>query len=131
MQQLIKADSHEIINPIKSHTDLSKGLLTLDGQLTQSAEQILEQMEILSNRVKTLNDKKEKSRIIYQSKLGFSPLVKQTYYLYYLRGQQTISIIAPWELGRKKDLFDYIATIRLDYDHTWEILELVKEDFFD
>jgi hypothetical protein len=131
MEQLVKANSHEIIDPTKSHTDLSKGLFTLDGQLTQSAEQIIEQMEILSNRVRTLNDKKSKSRVIYQSKIGFSPLVKQTYYLYYLRGEQTISIIAPWELGRKKDFFEYIATIRLDYDHTWEILELVKKDFFD
>lgn len=60
--------------------------------------------------------------------MGFEPLVKSIYHLYFLNEDLFISMIGPNEWGRKK--MDYIATIQLDYDHTWEVLELNKKDFF-
>lgn len=128
MKDLIFKNDPVSIDPLKSHTPLSKGMTTLEGQVVNSAEQLLEQMNILAQRARNIQERKRISKIIYQSRLGFQPIVKNTYYLYILRGEQFISMISPKEWGRKK--LDYIATIKLDYDHTWEILELNIEDYF-
>lgn len=116
------------IDPNKSHTNMSKGMFTLEGQLNNSAEQLIEQMNILANRAKEIQERKRISKIIYNSKIGFEPIVKGIYYLYIKNDGQFISMISPKEWGRKS--FDYIAQIQLDYDHTWEILELNNVNFF-
>lgn len=128
MKYLLINQSSIEIDPLRSHKPLSKGLTTLEGQINNSAYQLLEQMEILVKRAKDIQERKRISNIIYSAKIGFEPLVKSVYHLYYLNNEKFISMIGPNEWGRKK--LDYIATIRLDYDHTWEILELNKKDFF-
>jgi hypothetical protein len=47
------------------------------------------------------------------------------YHLYRRKtnGESLISLIAPHEWGRKQP-YDYMATVKLLYDHTWEILAL-------
>lgn len=116
------------IDPLKSHKPLSKGMSTLEGQIVNSADQLLEQMNILAKRAKDIQERKRVSTIIYSSRIGFEPLVMGIYHLYLKNGEQFISMIAPNEWGRQK--FDYIATIKLDYDHTWEIIELNIKDYF-
>jgi len=40
-------------------------------------------------------------------------------------------MIGPTEWSRsQKNHLEYIAKIRLQYDHTWEILNLNKQDYF-
>lgn len=116
------------IDPNKSHTNMSKGMFTLEGQLNNSADQLIEQMNILAHRAKLIQERKRISKIIYNSRIGFEPIVKGIYYLYIKEDGQFISMISPKEWGRKK--FDFIAKIELDYDHTWEIIELNDKDFF-
>jgi hypothetical protein len=128
MKELSFKNSSIEIDPLKSHKPLSKGMTTLEGQIHNSADQLLEQMEILAKRARDIQERKRISKIIYDSKIGFDPLVKGIYHLYILNNYQFISLIGPNEWGKKK--MDYVATIQLDYDHTWEILELNKKDFF-
>ena len=128
MKDLIFKNDPINIDPLKSHKPLSKGMTTLEGQIINSADQLLEQMNILAKRAKDIQERKRISMIIYNSKIGFQPIVKNTYHLYIINNEKVISMIAPNEWGRKK--FDFIATIRLDYDHTWEILDLNIKDYF-
>jgi hypothetical protein len=128
MKELLFGNTPVQLDPIKSHKPLSKGMTTLEGQVNNSADQLLEQMEILVKRAKDIQERKRISKIIYSAKMGFEPLVKSVYHLYFLNEYLFISMIGPKEWGRKK--MDYIATIQLDYDHTWEVLELNKKDFF-
>ena len=40
-------------------------------------------------------------------------------------------MVGPNEWGRsQKNKLDFIAKVRLQYDHTWEILELNNANFF-
>ncbi len=128
MKELLFGNTSVQLDPLKSHKPLSKGMTTLEGQVNNSADQLLEQMEILVKRAKDIQERKRISKIIYASKIGFDPLVKGVYHLYILNNSQFISLIGPNEWGRKK--MDYIATIQLDYDHTWEVLELNQKDYF-
>ena len=128
MKELLFGNTSVQLDPLKSHKPLSKGMTTLEGQVNNGADQLLEQMEILVKRAKDIQERKRISKIIYASKIGFEPLVKGIYHLYIFNDSKFISLIGPNEWSRKK--MDYIATIQLDYDHTWEVLELNKKDFF-
>ena len=128
MKDLIQKTNPIELDRNRLHQPLTKGLTTLEGQLNNSADQIIEQMNILVERAKKIQERKRISSKIYASKIGFEPIVKNIYYLYIKDDGQFISMISPKEWSRKK--FDYIAQIQLDYDHTWEILELNNKEFF-
>ena len=128
MKDLITKSNPIELDPNRLHKPLTRGLTTLEGQLDNSADQIMEQMNILVERARKIQERKRISSKIYSSRIGFEPIVKNIYYLYIKDDGQFISMISPKEWGRKK--FDYIAQIQLDYDHTWEILELNNKEFF-
>jgi hypothetical protein len=124
--------SHSIVKEVDLHKPIAQGLFTLDGQIEIQGEQILQQIELLKNQALQIQERKRISKIIYDSEIKFDPIIKGMYYLY-IRNEteQFISMVGPNEWGRsQKSKLDYIASIRLDYDHTWEILQLNNKDYF-
>jgi len=114
------------------HKPIAKGLVALEGQIDISANNILEQYEILKKQALAIQEKKRISTRIYEAEMKFEPIILGTYYLYKWDSEKTfISMIAPNEWGRSmKKKIDFVATIKLDYDHTWQILELNDTEFF-
>ena len=113
------------------HKPIAKALFTLDGQSDIQYQNIFEQVEILKRQYLEIEEKKRVSKIIYNSELKFDPIILGIYYLY-IRNQneQFISMVGPNEWGRsRKNQLEYIAQIRLQYDHTWEILDLNNKDY--
>ena len=132
MKEVALWKSSEIVKTEDSHKPIARALSTLDGQSDAQADQIVEQAEILYQRLLALQEKKRKSLLIYHSEIGFQPIVMGVYHLYTIEDRQIISMVGPSEWGRRmRDRLEWIATIRLAYDHTWEILELNKPDFFE
>lgn len=124
--------SQEIVKEQDFHKPVARGLFTLDGQIEIQAENIIEQIELLKRQANEIQEKKRISKKIYESELKFEPIILGIYYLYIRNGnEQFISMIGPTEWGRsQKNHLEYIAQIRLQYDHTWEILDLNKQDYF-
>ncbi|MEP7266650.1 MAG: DUF2452 domain-containing protein [Saprospiraceae bacterium] len=87
--------------------------------------QIKEQIEILVKQSKNIHERIQVSEQIYMAAVGFDPVINHIYHLYSKKTDQSwiLSMIAPQEWGRKKP-YDFLATIRLMADHTWEILKL-------
>ena len=87
--------------------------------------QLFDQMQLLAEQAKKINQRKEVSERIYQAKFRFDPIINHVYYLYEDEQQeQILSIIAPQEWGRsRKQNYTYIATIKLLADHTWEVID--------
>jgi hypothetical protein len=125
--------SQEIIKVEDSHKPIARGLVTLDGQQQIQADNIIEQIELLKRQALQIQEKRRISKKIYDSEIKFEPIVLGIYYLYIRnRESQFISMVGPNEWGRtQKSRLEFIATIRLQYDHTWEILELTNKDYFD
>jgi hypothetical protein len=120
-----------IVKTEDSHKPIARALSTLDGQADAQAEQIVEQAEILYQRLLALQEKKRNSLLIYRSEMGFQPIVMGVYHLYTLEDRQIVSMVGPTEWGRRmRDRINWIATIRLDYDHTWDIVEMNQPEFF-
>lgn len=113
-----------IIRPLDKGRIRGNAMTAMYDQTDRQMEQLRQQMETLMQQAKSLDQRVRISEIIYQAEIPFRPVIHHIYYLY-LRssdGKHVLSLIAPGEWGRKKP-YDYVASLRLLGDHTWEILD--------
>lgn len=95
-----------------------------DRELTQ----IYEQMQLLAKQARDIKERVEISESIYRAQVSFEPLIGKTYHLYRRAdGQEVLSMIAPSEWGRSQPYQDYLATVKLLSDHTWQVIEKKAE----
>ncbi len=85
--------------------------------------QIKRQIELLIDEAKKIEDRKKVSEMIYESNIGFQPVIGHTYHLYSdENGKNKVSMLSPDDWGRSKPKWDFISSVKLLGDHTWEIL---------
>lgn len=101
-----------------------RAMNAMEHQTDMQLNQIYEQMQLLADQAKALSNRKKISELIYNAEMRFEPLINHVYHLYKREnGTQLLSIIAPDQWGKSKQNFEFIATVRLLADHTWDILE--------
>lgn len=107
-----------------------RALSAMEHQTDMQMDQIRQQMQLLADQAKALQSRKVISEIIYQAEMRFEPLINHIYHLYE-KDDKTylLSLIAPDQWGRSKKSFEFVATVRLLADHTWDIIS--KSDTFD
>lgn len=100
-----------------------RALSAMEHQTDMQLQQIYEQMQLLAEQAQKLNNRKEISELIYQAEMRFEPLINHVYHLYKKdTSVHLLSLIAPDQWGRSAK-FEFIATVRLLADHTWDVLE--------
>lgn len=105
-----------------------RAVSAMEHQTDMQLAQIYEQMQLLAEQAKKLNDRKGISEIIYQAEMRFEPIINHIYHLYQKEDDSfLLSLIAPNQWGRSKKTFVFIATLRLLADHTWDIIEKNNE----
>lgn len=105
-----------------------RSLNAMEHQTDMQLQQIYEQMNLLAAQAKKLQDRKEISEKIYMAEMRFEPLINHIYHLYTKEDMtHVLSLIAPDQWGKSKNNFEFVATVRLLADHTWEIIEQAKE----
>lgn len=101
-----------------------RALSAMEHQTDMQLNQIYEQMQLLAEQAKKLQDRKSISEFIYQAEMRFEPLINHVYHLYKKEDSNyLLSLIAPDQWGRSKRSFEWMATVRLLADHTWDVLE--------
>ena len=101
-----------------------RAISAMEHQTDMQLKQIYDQMQLLADQVKKLNDRKSISEIIYGAEMRFEPLINHIYHLYQKEeGTFLLSLIAPDQWGRSKKSVEFVATVRLLADHTWDVLE--------
>lgn len=101
-----------------------RALSAMEHQTDMQLGQIYEQMQLLADQAKKLNDRKLISERIYLAEMRFEPLINHVYHLYQKENKSyLLSLIAPNQWGRSKRSFEFVASVRLLADHTWDILE--------
>lgn len=92
-------------------------------------QQLKDQIELLIHQSKNIHSRIQVSEQIYQAAVGFDPVINHIYHLYARKtdGAWVLSMVAPKEWGRKQP-FDYLATVRLMADHTWEVMKTREEE---
>ncbi len=113
--------SGAVIKPNEQGLIRHHALTAMEEQTNMQLTQIRQQIELLAIQAKEIQHRKELSMIIYDAKLGFAPVIGQTYYLYEKSDEtHLVSMIGPKEWGLKGPYKNFIAAVVLLADHTWK-----------
>jgi len=92
-------------------------------QTEMQMSQLYEQMQLLAEQANTIKKRIEVSERIYSATMPFEPIISHVYHLYKRHNDEDIlSMIGPTEWGRSKPFKEFVASVKLLADHTWEIL---------
>ncbi len=112
--------SSVVIKPTEEGAIKHIALRAMEEQTNMQLNQIKEQIELLARQAQDLRKRKELSLLIYEAKLGFSPVIGQTYYMYERNnGNHFLSLISPTEWGNGGPFKQFISAVKLLADHTW------------
>ena len=102
----------------------SRALTAMREQTNMQVKNIYEQMQVLANQMNDIKKRVEISEEIYHTEMRFEPMIGQTYHLYRKEdGSTAMSIIGPNQWGKTASFNEFIASVKLLADHTWEILK--------
>ncbi len=102
----------------------SRSLNAMEHQTDMQLNQIYEQMKLLADQAKKLNDRKTISEFIYQAEIRFEPFINHIYHLYKKpNGAFLLSLIGPNQWGRSGAELQFMATVKLLADHTWDVID--------
>lgn len=117
-----------IVKPEDQGKIKGRALSAMEHQTDMQLGQIYEQMQLLADQAKKLQDRKTISEFIYLAEMRFEPLINHVYHLYKKENSTyLLSLIAPDQWGRSRKSFEWVATVRLLADHTWDILSKDSE----
>lgn len=101
-----------------------RALSAMEHQTDIQLLQIKQQMELLAQQANKIQSRVEVSNQIYGAEMRFEPLINHVYHLYAREGNKhVLSMISPNDWGKRGCPYEFIATVRLLADHTWDIVE--------
>lgn len=111
------------VNPEDVGKLKSRALSAMQEQTTKQLAQIQKQVELLAMQAIEIKKRVEISEKIYTATISFEPFVGNVYHLYEQDEIYRLMLIGPDEWGRsKKEYLNFVASVRLLSDHTWEVL---------
>ena len=106
-KRLLKANAHE----------------SMQHQAEQQISMLKKQAELLMKQAKEIEERLVVSHAIYKADINFEPIINGIYHLYQKEdGSQQLSMVAPYEWGKKMPFQAYLHTVRLMADRTWDVL---------
>ncbi|MFN4084104.1 MAG: DUF2452 domain-containing protein [Bacteroidia bacterium] len=88
----------------------------------QEIAMLKKQADLIMQQVKEIEQRLEVSEKIYESDLRFTPVIGQLYHLYQNHDHYKLSLIGPEEWGRSKPIGEYVASVKLLGDHSWDVV---------
>ncbi len=119
-----------VIKPEDKGKLKSRALSAMREQTNRQLLQIQKQAALLASQAAELQKRVELSEKIYMAELSFEPFVGHVYHLYRKGEIYKLYMIGPDEWGRsKKEDLEYLGSVKLLSDHTWELANSDTEDF--
>lgn len=110
------------IKPTKEGVIRSKSVSAMEEQTDMQMGQIKKQIDLLAEQARELQDRRDLSAKIYSAKMSFKPEINHIYHLYLNeKDEYVLSMVAPGEWGRKSRFKEFVSTVRLLADHTWQV----------
>jgi hypothetical protein len=106
-KRMLKANAHE----------------AMQHQANQQIQMLKKQAELLMKQARDIEERLEISHAIYKADINFEPVINGIYHLYQKEdGTQVLSMVAPYEWGKNMPFAQYLQTVRLLGDRTWDVL---------
>jgi hypothetical protein len=113
-----------VIKPEDKGKIKGRALSAMYEQTDQQLAQIKQQIDLLAEQVQKIEQRKQISEKIYESRIGFEPIIGNTYHLYQKEdGSFQVSMLSNDDWGRSKPNWEYLSAIKLLGDHTWDIVD--------
>ncbi len=100
----------------------SSSMMAMEEQCDMQLQQIKDQIGLLSKQANEIKERYEVSKAIYASKMSFTPVVGQTYYLYArVEGEFVLSMVGPSQWGKSIPFKHFVSQVKLLGDRTWKV----------
>ncbi|MBA2612148.1 MAG: DUF2452 domain-containing protein [Bacteroidetes bacterium] len=101
----------------------SRALSAMHEQTQMQLFQIQKQVELLIDQANEIKKRVDVSEYIYMATISFEPFIGNSYHLYKKNGEYKLMMIGPEEWGRSApNSLEFVSTVRLLSDHTWEVV---------
>ena len=101
----------------------SRALSAMYEQTNTQLMQIQKQVELMVNQANEIKRRVSISEQVYTAHISFEPFVGSVYHLYNQNDKNFLMMIGPHEWGRsRKGGMEFVASVRLLSDHTWEVI---------
>ena len=113
-----------VIKPIDKGKIKGLSLDAMYDQTDMQLDQIREQVNLLVQQAEAIRRRVDISEKIYLAEMNIKPLIGKNYHLYQRKktDKWVLSMVGPTEWGRSCP-YQFIASVRLLADHTWEVLD--------
>jgi hypothetical protein len=102
----------------------SRAYQAMEQQTQTQLKQIYDQIEVLAKQAKSIQNRVTVSTLIYKAEMKFEPLINKQYHLYLGKNNRVIlAVIGPTEWGKSIPYEEWIATVEMMADHTWNIID--------
>jgi len=101
----------------------SRALTAMQEQTDTMLKQIQMQVETLLYQAQEIRQRIEVSEKIYGAETRFEPVIGQVYHLYESGGIYKLMMIAPAQWNPEARGLNFISSVKLLSDHTWEVLK--------
>lgn len=119
-----------VIKPEDKGKLKSRALTAMREQTNRQLAQIQKQAALLASQATELQKRVELSEKIYMAELSFEPFVGHVYHLYKKGAIYKLYMIGPDEWGRtKKEDLEFLGSVKLLSDHTWEPANAFEDNF--
>jgi len=113
-----------VVKPEDNGKLKTRALSAMHEQTSAQLKQIQKQVETLLVQANDIKRRVEVSEKVYQAEMRFEPFVGKIYHLYEKEGKYQLLLIGPdeWGMSNKNNL-NFISTVKLLSDHTWEVMD--------
>lgn len=119
-----------VIKPMDKGRMKGRAVAAMYEQTDLQLAQIKEQIDLLAQQARRLQERVSISEEIYLTDMNFEPLIGRIYFLYRKASGKTIlSMVSPDEWG-KKPPYTFVAEVKMLADHTWDVLRTNGEEVF-
>ncbi len=101
-----------------------RAMSAMKEQTDAQMKLLYEQMETIARQAKDLQRRVDISSKIYECEMRFEPLIGHIYHLYVRKnGKHMLSMIAPEQWGKVTPFEAFLASVKLNSDYTWTVLD--------
>jgi hypothetical protein len=111
------------INPVDKRLVKANAFETMQYQASQQIDMLKKQAELLITQARAIEERLQISQKIYEADLNFEPVIGTTYHVYEKNGKTVLSLVAPYEWGKKQPYERHVCSATLLADKSWHVLK--------
>lgn len=111
------------INPIDKRLVKATAFETMQYQSAQQINLLKQQAELLIKQAREIEDRLIISQKIYEADLNFEPVIGTIYHVYEKNAKTVLSLVAPFEWGKKQPYEKHVCSATLLADKSWQLVK--------